>query len=237
MLKIAVCDDNEEHISALRKMLNEWSDAKPFAVIIYEYQSAESFLFSYSDIPCDIILLDIEMKNLNGMQLAKKLRENGDMLPVIFITGYSDYIGEGYDVQALHYLLKPVEKEKLFEVLDKYTKKHDPQNDVVLFCGDKNVRVNSENIRYCEAMGKKTEVHIPNENVLVCNMGINDLQKILGENFIFCHRSYLINLRFIKSISKTEIEIDGGEKIPLSRRLYKQVNEKFIEFYTGGENQ
>ena len=237
MLKIAVCDDNEEHISALRKMLDEWSENKPFAVIIYEYTSAESFLFSYPDKPCDIILMDIEMKNLNGMELAKKLRKSGDMLPIIFITGYSEYIGEGYDVEALHYLLKPVEKEKLFEVLDKYTKKHDPQNDIVLSCNDKNIRVDQENIRYCEARGKKTEVHIPDKNVLICNSGINDLQKILGENFIFCHRSYLVNLRFIKSISKTEIEIDGGENIPLSRRLYKEVNERFIEFYTGREKQ
>ena len=235
MLKIAICDDNEEHISALRKLLDEWAGNKPFAVIIYEYQSADSFLFSYPDKPCDMILLDIEMKNLNGMELAKKLRENGDMLPIIFITGYSDYIGQGYDVEALHYLLKPVEKEKLFEVLDRYTKKRDPKNDIVLSCGDNHIRV--ENIRYCEARGKKTEVHVPDKNILICNSGIHDLQKILGENFMFCHRSYLVNLRFIKSISKTEIEIDGGENIPLSRRLYKEVNERFIEFYTGGENQ
>lgn len=235
MLKIAVCDDNEEHISALRKMLDEWSENKPVAVIIYEYQSAESFLFSYPDKPCDIILLDIEMKNLNGMELAKKLRQSGDMLPIIFITGYSDYIGEGYDVEALHYLLKPVEKEKLFAVLDRYTKKYVPKNNIVLSCGDKNIHIDPGNIRYCEARGKKTEVH--NENILICNVGINDLQKILGENFIFCHRSYLVNLRFIKSISKTEIEIDGGENIPISRRLYKEVNERFIEFYTKGENQ
>ncbi len=237
MLKIAVCDDNEEHISALRKMLDEWSENKPFAVIIYEYQSAESFLFSYPDKPCDIILLDIEMKNLNGMELAKKLRQSGDMLPIIFITGYSEYIGEGYDVEALHYLLKPVEKEKLFAVLDRYTKKHVPKNNIVLSCGDKNIHIDPGNIRYCEARGKKTEVHIPDENILICNSGINDLQKILWENFIFCHRSYLVNLRFIKSISKTEIEIDGGENIPLSRRLYKEVNERFIEFYTEGENK
>ena len=111
MLKIAVCDDNEEHISALRKMLDEWSENKPFAVVIYEYQSAENFLFSYPDKPCDIILLDIEMKNLNGMELAKKLRKNGDMLPIIFITGYSDikvyvyYQQFGSDFKAANKLL------------------------------------------------------------------------------------------------------------------------------------
>ena len=236
MLKIAICDDDETHISALRKMIGEWSESKPFAVIIYEYRSAEGFLFSYDSTPCDLMLLDIEMKKINGMELAKRLRKNGDMLPIIFITGYSEYMGEGYEVQALHFLLKPVKKEKLFDILDRYTEKHDPKKDIVLSCDDKSIRADPENIRYCEARGKKTEVHIADGNIHICHTGINELQKILGENFIFCHRSYLVNLLFIKSISKTEIEIDGGEKIPLSRRLYKEVNARFIEFYTGGAN-
>ena len=101
-LTIAICDDNENQIKEMRRLLAEWSADKPFALDIDEYISAESFLFSYPDKPCDLILLDIEMDRLNGMELAKHLRSNGDMLPIVFITGYSDYIAEGYDVEALH---------------------------------------------------------------------------------------------------------------------------------------
>ena len=123
-LTIAICDDNENQIKALRRLLDEWSADKQFALAIDEYISAKSFLFSYPDNPCDLILLDIEMKELNGMELAKKLRSDGDMLPIVFITGYSDYIGDSYEVEALHYLLKPVNKQKLFAVLDRYIKRH-----------------------------------------------------------------------------------------------------------------
>ncbi|MDE6710036.1 MAG: LytTR family DNA-binding domain-containing protein, partial [Oscillospiraceae bacterium] len=114
MITIAICDDDNSQINALKKMLTEWNSN----TIISEYNSAEQFLFNYPDVSCDLLLLDIEMGDMNGMELAKKLRAKGDMLPIIFITGFSQYIGDGYDVEALHYLMKPVDKKKLFQVLD-----------------------------------------------------------------------------------------------------------------------
>ncbi|MGN0690989.1 MAG: LytR/AlgR family response regulator transcription factor [Oscillospiraceae bacterium] len=125
-LTIAICDDNENQISELRRLLDDWSADKPFALAIDEYISAESFLFNYPDNPCGLLLLDIEMNGINGMELAKKRRSEGDMLPIVFITGYSEYMSDGYEVEALHYLLKPVDKTKLFAVLDRYMKWHTP---------------------------------------------------------------------------------------------------------------
>ncbi len=232
-LTIAICDDNEDQIKELRRLLGEWSANKPFALNIDEYISAESFLFSYPDKPCDLILLDIEMKRLNGMELAKKLRSDGDMLPIIFITGYSEYMSDGYEVEALHYLLKPVDKSKLFAVLDRYIKRHTPENDIMLACDEGSIHVSSDMIIFCEAVGKKTNVHLQ-DKTLVCTLGISSLKNILPEEFIFSHRSYIVNLRFMRSIGKTEIALDNGTIIPLSRRLYKDVNEKFIQFYTKG---
>ena len=119
-ITIALCDDDSEQIKNLRRLIGEWAESKPFAVNVAGYESGEQFLFEYPDNPCSLLLLDIEMSGINGMELAKKLRSSGNRLPIIFITGYSDYIGEGYDVEALHYLLKPVEKDRLFAVLDRY---------------------------------------------------------------------------------------------------------------------
>ncbi len=232
-LTIAICDDNENQIKELHHLLNEWSANKPFTLAVDAYISAEGFLFNYPDKPCDLLLLDIELKHLNGMKLAKKLRADGDMLPIVFITGYSDYIGDGYEVEALHYLLKPVDKQKLFAVLDRYMKHHIPENEIAVKCEDKTLHISPDMILYCEAVGKKTYIHT-NEQVLICETGISNLGGKLGTDFISCHRSYVANLRYMKSIAKTEITLDNGEKIPLSRRLYKDVNEKFIRFYTKG---
>lgn len=231
-LTIAICDDNEEQISALRSLLEEWSADKPFALMIDEYISAESFLFSYPDKPCSLLLLDIEMSRMNGMELAKKLRGNGDMLPIVFITGYAEYMNEGYEVEALHYILKPPAKDKLFAVLDRYIKRHTPESEIVLETEEGVLHTSPDTITYCEAMGKKTHVHLSDGKTVLCGTGISGMRKIFGEDFVSCHRSYIVNLRYVRSIGKAEIFLDSGESIPISRRLYKEINDKFIEFYT-----
>lgn len=231
-LTIAICDDNEEQISVLRQLLGEWAEDKPFALVIDEYVSAESFLFSYPDNPCGLLLLDIEMRELNGMALAKKLREKGDMLPIIFVTGYSEYMSEGYEVEALHYLIKPVDREKLFSVLNRYVKRRESGKDILLRCGDKTIHTAPEAIIFCEAMGKKTRVKMSDGQMIVCDIGINGIMKTLTEDFMFCHRSYIVNLRYVRSIGRNGLCLDGEENIPVSRRLYEDVNKKFIGFYT-----
>lgn len=229
-ITIALCDDDREQLKYLRKIIGEWSSHKPFAVNITSYESAEQFLFDYTDNPCSLLLLDIEMSGINGMELAGKLRSNGDMLPIIFITGYSEYMSQGYDVEALHYLLKPVEKDRLFAVLDRYSAKREHSGEILLETAEKVMHVSVDNIVYIEAFGRKTSVHTLDKNIFDCNMSISNFEKIDG--FIRPHRSYIANLRFVKEIEKNALTLDDGSKIPLSRRLYKDVNKLFIEFYT-----
>lgn len=231
-ITIAICDDNEEHSAELRRLLGEWAADKPFALIIDEYASAENFLFQYPDKPCSLLLLDIEMKKLNGMELARKLRADGDMLPIVFVTGYADRMNDGYEVEALHYLLKPVDKDKLFAVLDRYVKKRVPENEIMLECEEGTLHVSPDMITHCEAMGKKTVVRLSDGKALDCAAGISALAKLLPDCFAACHRSYIVNLRFVRSIGKAELTLDGGGMIPISRRLYKDINEKFIAYYT-----
>lgn len=231
-LTIAICEDNDEQCAALRRLLDEWSLGKPFALIIDEYISAESFLFSYPEKTCDLLILDIEMGEINGMELAKRLREKADSLPILFVTGYSEYMNEGYEVEALHYLLKPVDKEKLFAVLDRYVKSRRSGKEILLITDSETLRVSADIIACCEAMGKKTSVFLNNGKALQCDIGISDIKDGLPEEFIFTHRSYIVNLRCVKSIGKTGVILDSGAVIPVSRRLYKEINEKFIKFYT-----
>ena len=84
-------------------------------------------------------------------------------------------------------------------------------------------------------MGKKTHVHLSDGRTLICETGIGSLMNILNDDFVFCHRSYIVNLRFVRSIGKTDVNLDSGCMVPLSRRLCKEVNDKFIGFYTKNE--
>lgn len=230
-LRISLCDDEPHQISQMKTLLREWSENNDTGIETYEYNSAEQFLFDYETNACDLLLLDIEMTGINGMELAKSLRAKGDMLPIVFITGFSEYMSDGYDVEALHYLLKPVKKEKLFAVLDRYIAKCRTSPQLLLPCEDGTVRVSEDSIFYCEAMGKKTHLHLSDGKTLICTTGISKLTKELSSDFIPCHRSYLIHLRYIRSIGKTAVIMDNGQELPLSRKLYEGVNRAFITYY------
>lgn len=227
MITIAICDDDNSQINALKKMLTEWNSN----TIVNEYNSAEQFLFNYSEVSCDLLLLDIEMGDMNGMELAKELRAKGDMLPIIFITGFSKYIGDGYDVEALHYLMKPVDKKKLFQVLDRYACRHRPDKRIILPSGNESVLVASDNIAYLEAFGKKTQITLNDGKEMICNCGLSEASEKLGQGFVSCHRSYVVNIGAVRKISRTDITMDSGKKIPLSRRSYDSVNRAFIDYY------
>lgn len=116
---VSICDDSGADRGFLSASVQKWAEETHRAVRIWEYSSAERFLFSLPDRGTDLLLLDIEMGGMDGVTLAKRLRARHDAMQIVFITGYSDYIAEGYEVSALHYLVKPVKEEKLFSVLDR----------------------------------------------------------------------------------------------------------------------
>ena len=120
MSKIFICDDVQAESKLLTALVRQWAQAQDTAVYISTFESSESLLFAYEDDKSvEILLLDIQMKNMNGVELARRIHEDNKAVQIIFITGFPDFISEGYDVSALHYLIKPVKKGKLFEVLDR----------------------------------------------------------------------------------------------------------------------
>lgn len=230
-LTVAICDDEIEQIAELRRLLEQWAAQRSVALTVDSYVSGESFLFSYPDRPCSLLLLDIEMDGLSGMELAQKLRGQGDMLPIVFVTGYSEYMGDGYEVEALHFLVKPVDRVRLFSVLDRYLDRHIPEKEFLIKTDVGVIHLSPDAIHYCEAMGKKVNLYLSGGQVLVGDMGISAVKASLTEDFVQCHRSYLVNLRYVRSIRRDEVSLDSGVRIPVSRRLYGELNERFIEYY------
>ncbi len=112
-INVSLCDDNDSERTYIKSLVDGWAESTGRDIVLSEYPCAEAFLFSDCG-SAQILLLDIEMPGMNGVELAKKLRKENRLLQIIFITGYSEYISEGYDVAALHYLLKPVSADKLY---------------------------------------------------------------------------------------------------------------------------
>lgn len=226
--KIAICDDSAADCTYVTDMVNCWSAAEGHAVQINTFDSAESFLFHYADeSDYDILLLDIEMAAMDGVTMAKQLRRDNETVQIIFITGYTDYIAEGYEVAALHYLVKPVKEEKLFSVLDRAAEKLRKNEKVLHFeISGEMVRVPVYQIRYAEVMANYVTIHAA-EDVTV-KMTLGDLEKELDERFYRAGRSIIVNLTQISRVTKTEIKLSDGTVIPLPRGAYEGVNRAII---------
>ena len=152
MIKIAICDDERSEITYLTSLVRKWAAVRGVGVYISDYMSAENFMFDYDDSNlADILLLDIQMGGMDGVSLARKIRMINKEVKIIFITGYMEYIADGYDVEALHYLIKPVNDEKLNAILDRTMEKL-ARNERVLFISHagENTRVPLYEIHYLE---------------------------------------------------------------------------------------
>ena len=159
--KIIICDDSAEDTVFLTELTALWGKHSGHTIRMERFDSAEAFLFRYEeDKTCDILLLDVEMPGLSGVELAKKIRKNDDALQIVFVTGYSDYIAEGYEVSALHYLMKPVDREKLFSVLDRAVSRiKSRERALLLECVGETVRVPLHEIRYMDVRQNYVTVH------------------------------------------------------------------------------
>ncbi len=226
--KIAVCDDSSEDINYVTNLTRQWAQKHHHTVQISEFTSGENFLFFYEEEKdFDILLLDIEMGEMDGVTMAKKIRRDNDSVQIVFITGYSDYIEEGYDVAALHYLMKPVKEEKFFQVLDRAVEKLQKNEQVlILETGGGVVRVPVYQIRYVEVRGNYVTIHGKEE--FTVKMSLGEVEKLLDERFYRAGRSVIVNLTCISRVTKKDIILDDGSDIPLPRGAYERVNKAII---------
>lgn len=117
-MRIAICEDNREHTEILEEMINRWAKREDKQVAIGRYQSAEQFLFCMKDEPhYDLAFLDIQMDKINGLQLAKKIREEEKLIFLVFTTALKNYAPKGYEVSAFRYLIKPLQEDEVFLTL------------------------------------------------------------------------------------------------------------------------
>ena len=211
--RAAVCDDSAADADYVRGIVAHWAEQRGVALECRAFSSAEQFLFCYAeDKNFDLLLLDVEMPGADGVTLAKTVRQENEAVQIVFITGYSDYIAEGYDVAALHYLMKPVRPEKLCAVLDRAWEKH-RRNERCL-----NLERSGENY---------VTVHARQDYTLKRTLA--EFEAELDEQFFRVGRGMILNLRQIRRVTKKEVVLADGTVLPLPRGSYEPLNRAIIE--------
>ncbi len=227
-LRIAICDDAPRELESMEKSVSAWCMVRGHCCEIHTFPSAEAFLFAGEDTAWNILLLDVEMTGMSGIELAKRLRRVGCRSEILFVTSHFEFAGEGYEVDALHYLIKPVSEEKLFEVLDKAAARLTAEPpSVIVTCEGETVRLCESEIYYAEAFLHYVVIHTKNADYRI-KESLSAFAERLSADFYRIHRSYLVSLKHISRISRTSVTV-GQAELPLSRGKYDDVNRAYID--------
>lgn len=231
-MRIAICDDEPALLARLELLIQTWARGRGCSCQIAAFSSGEAFLFETAgSYPFDLMLLDVELGGIGGFQLAKTVRETDEKVPLAFLTNHAGYVFKGYEVAALRYLLKPVTAEKLFPLLDLIWERMGQEPAYLLLPVDGETRrVNQEDILCLEAQGHTVRIETVRETLAV-KAPLASLAGKLGSSFIPCHRSYVVNLRYVERVARTACFLDGGGSVPVSRGAWEKLNQAFIEYY------
>lgn len=229
MIKIAICEDEKEQQELLKTYINQIFEALYIKYKLEIFNSGEELLENYQN-DTDVLLLDIQMGQINGMDTARKIRSIDDKVEIIFITSLIEYALEGYEVRAYRYLIKPVKYENLKENIRNCIKEIDIKNKYIIVKEQGNqIKLDINEITYVEVQKETITIHTLNEVYKTNGTMINIEKDIDCDRFFRCHKSFLVNLEHIKSIKQYTAILENSEEVPVSRYRFKDTKDKFFD--------
>lgn len=222
-MKIAICDDEIRFIDAICPLLEQWAKERGIRLTLYRFTNGDDLVEAHQNEWMDLILLDVIMPLLSGIDTARELRNMNQAVPIIFLTSSREFAVDSYEVKALNYLIKPVDRKRLFLALDDFLKTVDlPKTSFTAKTADGFCRIVIADVDYLEAQNKQVLVHLTNGRIIVIRELFSKCAEVFSpENgFCCCHRSYIVNLKNVERFSKTEVVTIHNAVIPISRNNY-----------------
>lgn len=230
MINIALCDDEPYMLKELFEKISNFFDREKLTIMIEKFSSGKLLL--QSEKKFDIIFLDIQMKEMDGMKTARILRERQYQGFLIFITILQDYVFDSFEVQAFDYLIKPLEEEHFMRTMKRLCSS-------IRTCCDFNLLVQKENessiipfddIIFCEVINRKIYLRLKGQKIVDYYEKMENLEKKLDTRFFKCHRSYLINLKYLQNYKAGIAYLNTGENIPVSRSHQREISDAILQY-------
>lgn len=230
MINIAICDDEIFMQNELTEIVSGFFQSMNIEVMILRFSNGNSLL-QYNK-PLDIIFLDIQMNELNGMETAKKLRQQNYKGYFIFVTVMEELVFHSFEVRAFDYLIKPIDYNRFIQTMQRLL--NDIQNsadtNLLVHKGNECSIISFDDIIYCEIINRKIFLHLNQQEVIDYYEKIENLEKKLDGRFFRCHRSYLVNLKYLKSYKNGLAYLNNGETIPVSRLRSKEFSSVVLQY-------
>lgn len=225
MRKIAICDDSKLDRQLLKVVIQTYFENNEEEFKIFEYELGDNLL---DDIEVELLFLDIIM---NGMKIARKLRDIQFKAPIIFLTAHADYAVESYEVYVAGYLLKPYDTNKLTLLLDEVLQRSG-QKRIAVKVKKQHRYLEINDIMYVESDKHVLNIHLKDSRVIQTTEKLSELEKTINsKRFIRCHQSYLVNMDYIKD-AKTDFILSNDIRIPIRVRGRKEIIERYHKYYS-----
>ena len=230
MIHIAICDDEKHMSDQIKTMTSGFFRKKNREIRLWTFASGEELL-SYNG-QIDILFLDIQMKDMDGMETARKLRADKFRGFLIFITVLKEMVFQSFEVQAYDYLVKPVDEKQFDRTMERlYTSMRSAnEGSLLVQKGYEGCVIRKEEIVFCEIIDRKIYLNLTSGEVLDYYERIENLETKLDDHFFRCHRSYLINLKHLKGYKNGTAYMDNGREVPVSRLRSRELSSVVLQY-------
>ena len=232
MIHVAICDDEKEFVKYLSELLRQYGAQTSREIKITVYYDGLELIERY-DPTIDLIFLDIQMRRVDGLRAAKKIRKLDEKVGIIFLTTMTEYSLEGYQYQAADYIIKPLKYVRLKAEMDRFLKRLRQMGDpaILVFNDTGRYKVRLKSLRYIETFNRNLLLHTEEENI-ICYRSMKEMEaELRDQGFARCHTSYLVNLYFIQGVKRLELTLATGEKLPISQPRRKVFMERLTDYW------
>lgn len=233
-VRVAIVEDETELHDYYGKMIEAWGKARNVRIAATFIENSEEYLFKYDRQNIfDIIFLDVCMKDMNGMELAHEIRKFDRNVQIVFLTGKSEYVFEGYEIGAVRYLVKPVAEGDLEKALDVCLEKLESirEDYIAIKYHGENLRLSRSEIIFVKVDGHYLKMQTV-DGAYEWKASLKEiLSKLDSDRFVMANRSVVVNLEFVTKITREECVLENGEAIPVSRGAYGPFNDAFMRYF------
>lgn len=230
-MNLAVCDDNMEDLEALTAMLDRWQEKSGASVTLRTFSGSVELLDAARQERFGVYMLDVMMPGMDGLEAAREIRCFDDAAEIVFFSASPGFAYESYGVRALNYILKPVDEEKLFALLDRlYQRERQNPEALTLKTSTTIIRVPFARICYVEVIGKHLYFHLTDGSVREVAGALKNFEGELlpRPEFMRVHRSYIVNMYQVEELSSSGLRTFGGESLPVSRLFYREIQKDYM---------
>lgn len=228
-IRIAICDDCKQDRQRIQQLLDQYLDENNLYVPVDTFSSGEALLTADLS-EYGLIFLDIFMDGKNGMETAKLLIKKNRKIQIVFASTSIDFAAEAFDIEALHYMIKPVEKNQMYRVLDKYFDSYSAMRTIAVKVGRMEEDIYISEILYIEAKGKKTILHLKNGS-LEASQSLSEMMALLPDGeFCMPIRWASVSMKEITALYTGSLQLSDGTEIPISRGKREEIKATFADF-------